>query len=87
VFLHDCVGEEVQKACADPTPGTVILLENLRFHAEEEGTGVDENGKEFKPSKEAIEKFRQQLTSLGGLFLFLCLYGWCLFIYLFVFVC
>jgi len=31
VFLNDCVGPEVQKACADPQPGTVILLENLRW--------------------------------------------------------
>jgi len=66
--LNDCIGPDVEKACANPTPGTVILLENLRFHAEEEGTGVDENGKEFKPSKEDIEKFRQQLTNLGDVF-------------------
>ena len=39
-FLNDCVGEEVEKACADPTPGSVILLENVRFHAEEEGKGT-----------------------------------------------
>lgn len=25
--------------------GSIILLENLRFHVEEEGKGVDENGK------------------------------------------
>ncbi|KAG0445521.1 hypothetical protein HPB47_014258, partial [Ixodes persulcatus] len=36
-FLPDCVGSEVEKACANPAPGTVILLENLRFHVEEEG--------------------------------------------------
>ena len=29
-FLNDCVGEEVEAACADPAPGSVILLENLR---------------------------------------------------------
>jgi len=43
-FLNDCVGEEVEKACADPAPGSIILLENLRFHIEEEGKGVDESG-------------------------------------------
>ena len=37
VFLEDCVGPDVEEACADPEPGTVILLENLRFHIEEEG--------------------------------------------------
>ena len=39
LFLSDCVGPEIEAACADPAPGTVILLENLRFHVEEEGKG------------------------------------------------
>lgn len=37
LFLKDCVGPEVEKACADPAAGSVILLENLCFHVEEEG--------------------------------------------------
>ena len=44
-FLDDCVGAEVEAACADPAPGSVILLENLRFHLQEEGKGVDAEGK------------------------------------------
>lgn len=44
LFLSDCVGSEVESACADPEPGSVILLENLRFHAEEEGSAKDEAG-------------------------------------------
>ena len=43
-FLDDCVGPDVEAACADPAPGSVILLENLRFHVEEEGKGVDVKG-------------------------------------------
>lgn len=43
-FLSDCVGSEVEAACADPAPGSIILLENLRFHVEEEGKGVDASG-------------------------------------------
>ena len=43
-FLPDCVGPEVEKACEDPKPGSVFLLENLRFHLEEEGKGVDASG-------------------------------------------
>lgn len=43
-FLSDCVGSEVEAVCADPAPGTVILLENLRYHVEEEGKGVDAAG-------------------------------------------
>lgn len=42
-FLTDCVGPEVEAATANPEPGSVILLENLRFHIEEEGKGVNEN--------------------------------------------
>ncbi|MBN2808281.1 MAG: phosphoglycerate kinase [Deltaproteobacteria bacterium] len=32
VFLDDCIGEEVAKAISAAEPGTVIMLENLRFH-------------------------------------------------------
>jgi phosphoglycerate kinase len=35
-MLRDCVGPEVKAAVAAAKPGDVILLENLRFHAEEE---------------------------------------------------
>jgi len=67
-FLKDCVGPEVEAACANPAPGTIILLENLRFHAEEEGAGVTAEGKKFKPTDEAVKKFRDSLTKLGDVF-------------------
>jgi phosphoglycerate kinase len=44
LFLSDCVGAEVEAACADPASGSIILLENLRYHVEEEGKGVDASG-------------------------------------------
>ena len=34
-MAQDCVGPAVQQAVADLKPGEVLLLENLRFHAEE----------------------------------------------------
>ncbi|MFH1856744.1 MAG: phosphoglycerate kinase [Candidatus Omnitrophota bacterium] len=34
--LNDCIGPEVEEACRTAKPGEVILLENLRFHKEEE---------------------------------------------------
>ncbi|VDO69458.1 unnamed protein product [Onchocerca flexuosa] len=43
-FVHDCVGPEAEKVTANPAPGSVILLENLRFYLEEEGKGVNEKG-------------------------------------------
>ncbi len=36
LFAADCVGPEVEKAVSSAKPGDVILLENLRFHPEEE---------------------------------------------------
>lgn len=35
-FAEDCVGPVAEKAAAALKPGEVLLLENLRFHAEEE---------------------------------------------------
>jgi phosphoglycerate kinase len=35
-FARDCVGPEAEKAVAAMKPGDVLLLENTRFHAEEE---------------------------------------------------
>ncbi|MDN5347516.1 MAG: phosphoglycerate kinase [Clostridia bacterium] len=34
--VHDCIGPEVEAAVASLEPGEVLLLENLRFHPEEE---------------------------------------------------
>lgn len=36
LFATDCVGEVAEKAAADLKAGEVLLLENLRFHKEEE---------------------------------------------------
>lgn len=34
--LHDCLGKSVEKAVFSMKPGTIVLLENVRFHPEEE---------------------------------------------------
>lgn len=52
-FVPDCVGERATKAANDIQPGQVILLENLRFHAEEE---KNDDG------------FAKQLASLADVF-------------------
>lgn len=67
-FLNDCVGPEVEKACADPADGSVILLENLRFYVEEEGKGVDEKGGKVKASDADVKKFRESLGKLGDIY-------------------
>lgn len=40
-FVPDCVGERVRKVAGGMQPGQVVLLENLRFHAEEEENNAD----------------------------------------------
>jgi 3-phosphoglycerate kinase len=36
LFAHDCIGPDVQKLAGELRDGDVLLLENLRFHKEEE---------------------------------------------------
>ncbi|KAI8585981.1 phosphoglycerate kinase [Geranomyces variabilis] len=67
-FLEDCVGSKVEEHCAKATGGEVILLENLRFHVEEEGSTKDADGKKVKAGKEEVEKFRASLSKLGDIY-------------------
>ncbi|XP_063588120.1 phosphoglycerate kinase-like [Penaeus indicus] len=67
-FLPDCVGAEVEAACADPPAGSVILLENLRFHVEEEGKGVDASGAKVKADPAKVAEFRTSLRKLGDVY-------------------
>jgi phosphoglycerate kinase len=52
-FAPDCVGAEAEKAVSALKPGSVVLLENLRFHAEEEAND---------------SSFSKSLAKLGDLF-------------------
>jgi len=54
ILAPDCVGNEVSNLAADLKPGSVLLLENLRFHNEEE---------------ENNSVFSQQLASLGDIYI------------------
>ncbi|NXD32582.1 PGK kinase, partial [Spelaeornis formosus] len=67
-FLPDCVGEETKKAVLDGKDGQVFLLENLRFHVEEEGKGKKGDEK-IKADPEAVKKFREELTALGTVYI------------------
>ena len=53
LFASDCVGEIAEKAAKNLQPGQVLLLENLRFYAEEEAGDV---------------AFAKQLASLGDIY-------------------
>ena len=52
-FAENCVGEVAQTAAKNLKPGEVLLLENLRFHAEEEAGDV---------------AFAKELASLGDIY-------------------
>jgi phosphoglycerate kinase len=40
-FVNDCIGPDVEKAVSELKPGECLLLENLRFHPEEEKNDPD----------------------------------------------
>ena len=67
-FLPDCTGPEVEAACAALQPGEVALLENLRFHIEEEGKIKNEDGTSTKADPEKVAAFRASLGKLGDLY-------------------
>jgi len=67
-FTDDCVGVDVEKTVNGTTGGGVILLENLRFHIEEEGSAKDKDGNKTKADKGDVEKFRKGLTALGDVY-------------------
>ena len=53
IFAADCIGEVAQEAAKNLKPGQILLLENLRFYAEEEAGDV---------------AFAKQLASLGDVY-------------------
>ncbi|CAL5871069.1 uncharacterized protein PFLUO_LOCUS5315 [Penicillium psychrofluorescens] len=69
VFTEDCVGPQVEETVNKATGGQVVLLENLRFHAEEEGSSKDAEGKKVKADKEKVAEFRKGLTALGDIYI------------------
>lgn len=76
-FADDCVGESAKKQAAELKPGEVLLLENLRFYAEEEGKprglAEDASEEEKKAAKTAVKesqkKFVADLASLGDVWI------------------
>ena len=67
-FLTECVGPETEAACAALQPGGVILLENLRFHIEEEGQAKRPDGTKESADPLAVANFRASLSRLGQIY-------------------
>jgi phosphoglycerate kinase len=67
-FLNDCVGPKIEAACASLKPGEVVLLENLRFHIEEEGKVKLEDGTSVKADPAKVTAFRASLSKLADVY-------------------
>ncbi|KAM4067133.1 phosphoglycerate kinase domain-containing protein [Hirsutella rhossiliensis] len=68
-FAPDCVGPEVEAIVNKADAGAVVLLENLRFHIEEEGSSKDKDGNKTKADKAKVDEFRKGLTALGDVYI------------------
>ncbi|MFN7671971.1 MAG: phosphoglycerate kinase [Planctomycetota bacterium] len=72
--LDDCVGPAVEAACAPGAlaPGSLVLLENVRFHLEEEGKvkvkEKDGTTTSRKAEPAAVDAFRASLRKLGDVY-------------------
>ena len=67
-FASDCVGPVAEAAAAALKPGQVLLLENLRFHIEEEGKVKNEDGTSTKADPAKVTEFRAGLSKLADVF-------------------
>jgi phosphoglycerate kinase len=67
-FVDDCVGPIAEKAAASLKAGEVLLLENLRFHIEEEGKIKNEDGSSTKADPEKVKEFRASLSKLADVY-------------------
>ena len=69
VFVPDCLDPIPADAKGDSDkPVKVFLMENLRFHPEEQGWGVDDSGNRFECTPQQIQDFRAKIASLGDIF-------------------
>src|SRR4051812_20083354 len=67
-FAEDCIGPAVETQAKALKAGQVLLLENLRFHIEEEGKVKLEDGTSKKADAAAIVTFRESLSKLGDVY-------------------
>ena len=75
-FADDCIGEETEAKAAALRPGEALLLENLRFYAEEEGkprglaadASEEETAKAKKAVKESQKEFTKKLASYADVY-------------------
>jgi phosphoglycerate kinase len=62
----DCIGEEVRQMVDALQDGDVLVLENVRFHPEEEL--LNKYDKQDDATKQAIDRFVDELAALGEIY-------------------
>ncbi len=64
-FAADCMGDETAALAASLNPGEALLLENLRYYAEEEGKprGEFATDEEKAEAKKAVKESQKQFTA------------------------
>ncbi len=76
-FANDCIGEETEAKAAALRPGEALLLENLRFYAEEEGgkprslaadASEEQTDKARKEIKASQKEFTGKLASYADVY-------------------
>ncbi len=74
-FAPDCVGEKVTEMAENLPEGGILLLENLRFHPEEEGkvklpdnASDEEKAQAKEEMKQKQDAFAKQLAALADIF-------------------
>lgn len=75
-FANDCIGDEAEAKAAALRPGEALLLENLRFYAEEEGkprgladdASEEETALAKKKVKESQKEFAKKLASYADVY-------------------
>ncbi|XP_034098982.1 uncharacterized protein LOC117564374 [Drosophila albomicans] len=66
-FIDDCVSPMALEAAENPPKGAVMLLENLRFHAEETGS-FKKGDEKVKVDAEKVKDFRCKLSKLADIY-------------------
>jgi 3-phosphoglycerate kinase len=66
IFANDCVGPDVQAKAKALKPGDCLLLENVRFHAEE--VIKDKKAKDDPQLRKAKDDFAKQLADLADVY-------------------
>lgn len=66
--MPDCVGRETEEQVNKAKEGEIILLENVRFHIEEEGSRKNGSGQKEKADPSKVKEFRRSLTKLADVY-------------------